>query len=224
MAIPWRVMALLQPVFAASKSVFSLGYPDLLLSKEAAKKIFGVDLKKTHPANETARKQHAMPFDLIDTEEFFDAMHISFSCCDIAQLRGCEIIADLNYPQEFPQADFVIDAGTIEHCFNISQAALNAANTVAPGGVIFHGNPLSMVNHGFYCLSPTWYTDFYKDNGWDIVLQATMGVNDEIHELEFPLKRAKFASELSNIFMAIKPKNVREMRFPTQTKYKRMLS
>ena len=62
----------------------------------------------------------------------------------------------------------MIDAGTIEHCFNIAQAILNAAQAVAPGGHVFHAPPMTMLNHGFYNLNPTLFHDFYGQNGWTV--------------------------------------------------------
>lgn len=159
-----------------------------------------------------------------DAHELFRSLGVErFDCLDIKSLNGCEIVADLNRPQELGPYDLVIDNGTLEHCFNIGQAALNAAHAVKVGGYIFHGNPISMVNHGFYMLSPTWYADFYKDNGWEL---ERFQITDHVTKAE-PIKnlyaRLKVAPELSNLVVA-KRTSDQPMQWPTQTKYKEMLS
>ena len=70
----------------------------------------------------------------------------------------------------------MLDAGTTEHCANFWQATVNAANAVKPGGHVFHTVPLSMANHGFFCVQPTFYADTYGQAGWDVrVLMASDG-------------------------------------------------
>lgn len=202
--------------------VFSLGYPDIAISKEILKTKYGLDFKRTHPDKEAAKAQHGLD-DLPDTQEFFSVLGVkSFKCCDVKDLRGCEIVADLNEPQDFGQYDLVIDPGTLEHCFNIGQAALNAANAVKPGGYIFHGNPLSMINHGFYMLSPTWYWDWYVDNGWFV--QAMLVTNHKVVEIT-PRRTSRFQAnpDLSNLVLAQR-KTDAPMKWPTQSKYKDMLA
>lgn len=201
----------LAPVLKKSKSVLSLGYPELNISRGELKTLFGVSLQKQNPVY----------YDLPDTQEFFLALGIEFQCSDVKVLRGCEFIADLNQPTNLPQADLVIDPGTLEHCFNIGQAAINAANAVTPGGFIFHSNPVSMTNHGFYCLSPTWYRDWYTDNGWEVVQYLTNG-EESIHI--HPTKRVIVQPELSNLVLASKPRDYSGMKWPVQSKYKKMLA
>lgn len=202
--------------------VFSLGYPDIAISRKFLREQYGIDLKVTHPDEGAAKAQHGME-DLPDTEEFFAELGVSlFRCCDVKALRGCEIAADLNEPQDFGRYDLVIDPGTLEHCFNIGQAALNAANSVKVGGHIFHGNPLSMVNHGFYMLSPTWYWDWYTDNGWEVKAMVVTN-HRSVERTPSATSRFKAISDLSNLVLAQR-KTDQKMNWPTQTKYKAMLS
>jgi 2-polyprenyl-3-methyl-5-hydroxy-6-metoxy-1,4-benzoquinol methylase len=69
---------------------------------------------------------------------------------------------DLNYPEDWPEKyDVVIDGGTAEHCFNVGQVFANILSAVRPdGGIVVHVNPLNMMNHGFWNISPTAYADF----------------------------------------------------------------
>jgi hypothetical protein len=71
---------------------------------------------------------------------------------------------DLNYPEDWPEKyDVVIDGGTAEHCFNVGQVFANILSAVRPdGGIVVHVNPLNMMNHGFWNISPTAYADFYR--------------------------------------------------------------
>lgn len=200
----------LKPILKRVTSVLSLGYPDINISREELCEMFHVELRQENPV------MNGLP----DTQEFFSVLGKRFLCCDVKVLRGCEFLADLNEKQYLPKADLVIDPGTLEHCFNIGQAALNAAWAVNPGGFIFHTNPVSMVNHGFYCISPTWYYDWYHGNGWKIVQKVTDG---EVSELVHPVKRIHCKPELSNLVIAEKPEKQTEMKWPVQSKYKRML-
>jgi len=202
---------MLMPILGDVRSVLSLGYPDINVVVEELENLFHIKLEKRNPA----RPQ------LADTVEFFERIGKTFVCCDVKRLRGCEIEVDLNVRQQLPMADLVIDPGTLEHCFNIGIAALNAADAVKPNGYIFHDNPVSMINHGFYMLCPTWYWDFYRDNGWSVVQKATDG--NEIWKVH-PTERAHAPPELSNLVIARRPGSSNPMKWPVQTKYKRMLS
>jgi hypothetical protein len=223
MALTEVALNMLKEVLRKSRSILSLGYPDIVVKKYLLEASFGIELSKSNPEAEYARLQHGVDYDLPDTEEFFEKLKVrKFDCCDLKALRGNEIVADLNLPQNFDQYDLVIDPGTLEHCFNIAQAALNAANAVKLGGFIFHDNPLSMVNHGFYMLSPTWYYDFYTDNGWEIVSQVVTNHVNGVIEVD-PVARVKAMAELSNMVL-VRKTNEAPMKWPVQSKYKRMLN
>lgn len=219
MSITEVAFEILRPVIRGS--VFSLGYPDIAIPKAVLRERYGLNLQGTHPDSQAAKAQHGLG-DLPDTREFFSLLGVeSFQCCDVKALRGCEIVADLNEPQDFGEHDLVIDPGTLEHCFNIGQAALNAATSVKVGGWIFHGNPLSMVNHGFYMLSPTWYWDWYTDNGWNV--KGMWVTNHKVVEnVKKPAARFQARPDLSNLVLAQR-KAKGPMKWPTQTKYKGMI-
>jgi hypothetical protein len=112
--------------------------------------------------------------------------------------------------------DLVIDAGTIEHCFNIGQAIINAANAVNEGGAIFHTPPMSMVNHGFYNISPTLLFDFYMQNGWNVEFccgSCPRGMYDINPYLRYAVPPE------SSIFFVARRTNMNPLSFPTQQKY-----
>ena len=80
-------------------------------------------------------------------------------------------VLDLNLPlpeSMYGNYDFILDGGTMEHCFNVPEVFFNTVRLLKPGGIVLHFNPISgMVNHGFYQFSPTLYYDFYQANGFD---------------------------------------------------------
>lgn len=199
------------------KTVLSLGFPDIVVSRETLKEITGIDVQKSSSKHQ---QWHGAKDPLPDTEEFFTKLGASLTCTDFKALRGNEKIVDLNFPNDLGQFDLVIDPGTLEHCFNIAQAAFNAANAVKLNGHILHVNPISMVNHGFYNLCPTWYFDFYQQNGFQI-LEAFAGYKDDIAPLP-PVERIDCASEVSAYVLA-KHITIQPLAFPIQAKYRRFL-
>lgn len=89
---------------------------------------------------------------------------------DVNDYEGCDRILDLNEAQSWSEeADLVIDPGTLEHCFNIAEAIKNVARVLRPGGIAWHNSPLNWVDHGFYNLSPTFFHEFYMNNGFSQV-------------------------------------------------------
>jgi hypothetical protein len=164
MALPVHALERLAPYMREAK-ILSLGYPDLLARAKDIKRLFGYEPTKF---NEAAKEWHGLQEAAPDTLELMEAIGSQMTVVDFTDDRGCEVIADLNEPHVLGKFDLVLDPGTLEHCFNIGQAFLNAANAVKVGGRIFHTSPMSMLNHGFYNLCPTLFHDFYKQNGWEL--------------------------------------------------------
>ena len=110
----------------------------------------------------------------IDTYDFFRLLGFSeVYAVDKFQEDNPNILFDLNeemLPYElFQKFDYVLDGGTLEHIFNVSQAIKNMANMVKIGGYIIHISPAGgYVDHGFYSFSPTMYQDFYTGNKFNI--------------------------------------------------------
>lgn len=85
---------------------------------------------------------------------------------DVIAHFGCERIVDLNEPQQWPPIyDLVINPGTLEHCFNVGVAWANAWAAVSGGGWAVHVFPASMLNHGFWNVSPVAINDWCAANG-----------------------------------------------------------
>ena len=92
------------------------------------------------------------------------AVHVSAS--DIIKHKCWEEIADLNEPQRWQNKfGVVVNPGTLEHCFNIGQAWANAWGAVALGGHLLSVVPVSMLNHGYWNVSPIAFVDWCTVNG-----------------------------------------------------------
>jgi len=106
--------------------------------------------------------------------------------------------------------DFVVDAGFLEHQFDISTQLLKTAEAVRVGGVIFHLSPISMVNWGYWNISPKMFKEFYDANGWEL-LEAFAVKKD--HFIDLPLDRASTASEVS-MHVVARRTNTKQLRMP----------
>ena len=207
MALNYSALKLLKGYLKGS--VLSLGYPDLVVPDT---KFLGVEATEFVDTG----RWHGVNYQLPETNHVFGLMGCDLHCVDIHASRGCEEIADLNYPQELGKYDLVIDAGTLEHCFNISQAMFNMANAVKVGGHIFHSPPMTMVNHGFYNLCPTFFHDFYTQN--DFTIEHLSGWTKDKHGEVPPVKRFTSLPEAS-LFVIARKNNEAKLVFPVQTKY-----
>ena len=202
--------------YLKNASVLSLGYPDILASREECEDLFAVVLNETMDVP----TMHRVKGPLVETTELMKALGSKFECIDVVNWRGFEKILDLNYPHELGSFDLVIDPGTTEHCFNIGQAMLNAANAVKVGGRIYHSHPMTMLNHGFYNVCPTMVQDFYTQNGWTIeVLEARIGESFvPITEAGAMARKVTVSNEAGLISIA-RRNNGAPMQFPLQRRY-----
>lgn len=110
----------------------------------------------------------------IDAFTFFKMLKFGeVSALDYSDYEGADILFDLNssdIPHELKEKyDFVINGGTLEHIFNISNAIKNISELAKVGGIIYHVSPLAgWIDHGFFSISPTFYIDYYQENKWEI--------------------------------------------------------
>lgn len=210
MALPFHALKRLEPLMRG-KSVLSLGYPDLIATKEEIEGLFGYKPQKFTDAHEWHKVKGPLP----ETCELFEKIGSSLTVVDFTADRGMERIADLNHPHDLGEFDLVIDPGTLEHCFNIGQAFINAACAVKEGGFICHISPMTMINHGFYNLCPTLFNDFYGQNGWKVEELKIMPVHaPQIHTTH------RFDMHQEHIIRTLASRTGgATTRFPVQTKY-----
>lgn len=198
--------------FLPGRRVLSLGYPDIVARPEDIEQLFGF-----RPTRFTDfGRWHGVDFALPETMEFFGAIGSQLDCLDIVPSRGVERIVDLNRPCALGSFDLVIDAGTTEHCFNVGQALINAASAVSVGGHIFHGPPMTMLNHGFYNFNPTLLHDFYTQNGWKLELLVGMRKGTGF---EIPLLSRFAAPSESSMFCIARRESSDVLAYPVQSKY-----
>lgn len=84
---------------------------------------------------------------------------------DASDYEQATYLRDLNLPLEpdFPQFDTVIDAGTLEHVFDVRTSFGNIGRCCRVGGQILHMLPANnFVGHGFYQFSPEFFFSVYS--------------------------------------------------------------
>lgn len=234
MALSISMTAALAKVLKPGMRVASLGYPDMIAPEEMIRAMLPDGAVTTYREDsEAICARHGMRLRPIpDANAFFEQMGCELHVFDIVQERGQEILLDLNKdvltrPFKLPKIelysyDVVLDVGTLEHCFNIAQAAFNVARLVGEGGYVIHENPFNCGNHGFYSLNPTFYQDFYEANGFHVercCLVTKDGRGAEIHRT----KRFQFTGEECNVFAMAKRMAMTPLVFPVQSKYAKLI-
>ena len=215
MALALHAMKALAP-HLRNASVLSLGYPDILATAEQCEEIFGV----VPLAKMETPTLHTVKGPLVETRELLRLLGSSFECVDVMRWRGFERIVDLNEKHDLGKFDLVIDPGTVEHCFNIGQAMMNAASAVKVGGRIYHSPPMTMINHGFYNICPTMLHDFYTQNDWEIeTLEARQGESfAPITPAGAAARKVKVSMEAGLVCIA-RRRTAMKLQWPVQGKY-----
>src|SRR6185436_8644425 len=177
-ALVLSVLQQIRPHLPPEPKICCLGYPDVLVSTEQAQQYLGAEAaaRLAYRADSASIiAWHALEAHLdrvIDAESLFEVMGMKLTVVDLVASRGGERIVDLNEPLAADLVgafDIVLDAGTMEHCFNVGQAVRNILAMAKVGGFVIHMNPMTMVNHGFFNFSPTFYHDFYGQNGHQLM-------------------------------------------------------
>lgn len=211
-----------------------LAYPDLLVPRAALAQILGERTLEgvPHRSDAAATWQYhglaGVAEPMFDSLALLERMGVDSTVVDAAKLRGMERVVDLNFPLPGDLArrfDLVVDTGTCEHCFNVAQAFVNACDALAAGGILAHAAPLTRINHGFWSFNPTVYPDFFEANGFDLMLLT--GVTGTIAQglRPFPVDPfARFEAPAgAALYVVARRREVRELRWPVQRKYRHML-
>lgn len=211
----------------------SLGYPDILLSRDdlAAFIPFDWDLEE-HPMQEKIRTYHGRLESLstiYDAQSVFEYFSIELDVIDVAELRGGEIVVDLNSDAKDimnQKYDLLIDTGTLEHCFNVGQAIQNVCGFVSVGGVAVHAVPMNVYNHGFWNFSPTVFPDLYEANGWRILSLVGHQMYGKGNALFGVPHFARFNSAPDGTILVCVAQKMSDQPFvwPVQRKYQKMLT
>lgn len=209
--------------------MLSLGYPDMLVDVAVVERLFGADIAGQLTFRQDSAEilnWHGFSHKIskvIDSDHFFSLIDIDCSYIDITESRGVERLVDLNeaLPADLIEAfDFVLDPGTIEHCFNIGQALKNLAMALRQDGRVCHTNPLSMFNHGFYNLNPTLFVDFYGQNDFEVEFMAgTVGDRFSPDLIQVPESERFDVAVNASILVVARRAKVTPIIWPTQSKY-----
>jgi hypothetical protein len=224
------VLARVRPDNRAPIKALTLGYPDLLATREQLVLAFGRDIEAhlrpradSDAVNAWHGSRDIFP-EIYETTAFFAGLGVTLDCVDITAARGFERILDMNQPLPADMAgayDLVLDPGTVEHCFHIAQAMHNCATALRVGGCVLHNNPLNVFNHGFYNVSPTFYVDFFAQNGFDVLM--LVGIHSAITAPELfdvpPHGRFKSAPVDSSLLAVAQRRHAQPITWPTQHKY-----
>jgi hypothetical protein len=204
-----------------------LGYPDIVVDRRQAEAMLGKPLRES-PNAETLRNWHRLPKSMLlaDTESVMEALGCAPTYFDVNPQRGCEVALDLNDPlppQWVNAFDFLIDTGTIEHCFNVGQAFKSMCTMVRPGGVVVTMLPMTNINHGFWNVCPTALYDGFTQNGWTVTKLAARWKKEErlvvMDFLEKPQLRAKNTPNEGVLICVAQRTADQPWRWPVQSKY-----
>jgi hypothetical protein len=214
------------------KRLICLGYPDMLVTEAQLTRLCGkgiLDRIKFRDDSEQILAWHGLAGKMTriaESQSVFAAVGIETDFLDIHPSRGCEITADFNgalSPTLTGRYDFVYDGGTMEHCFNVGQVMRNILALAKIGGYIVHVNPLNLYNHGFFGFSPTFYHDFYTQNGHRLAspCYGLFGPVLESQVVTLPtVEGFNSAPERMVVLVVAKKINEAEPGWPLQSKYR----
>jgi len=143
-----------QNIFNYNGNAITLGRQDIGITQNEMYEIFGKRIKNK--------------LKLTDVEFFKIIGFRKIDSLEFNKDDGATIAHDLNLPLHksmYGKYDWVIDGGTLEHCFNVKEYMESIVNLLKPGGHILHINPAQgSCNHGFFNFQPTFYFSFYGAN------------------------------------------------------------
>lgn len=166
---------------ALGGSLLTLGKQDVHFSHNVLKKLAKRFNQPLVPLSEVhlSLKHFLKNRGYISDQSFFKSLGFSeVKSLDASEYENADIIFDLNQdkiPKSLEESfDVIIDSGTLEHVFHLPNALSNIFKLLKLNGRIIHFSPSSnYMDHGFYMFSPTFFWDYYTENGFEInVLQV----------------------------------------------------
>ncbi len=200
-------------------TALAAGYPDVLVSEEDMRRIMGTSEFPSDANQSAIMSAHGGLYPQVySAPDVFDALGYKLTVVDINNARGCERITDLNYPATLGSYDLVLDHGTVEHVFNIGEAALSLARSVKVGGFLVLHLPLAFMCHGFYNINPEWHISLCRHCGFDVLFLAAW----EMKQGYLPINvRHRFPNPPDKTLMSMVAVRVREgsQGYPIQDQY-----
>jgi len=214
-----------------TNKVLCLSYPDIIASEETLVKIFGKkakDLEKRKDSFEILNwhKAHHITSEVVDTKALFAALGYEMHALDISEGRGGEIIHDLSEPlpislQMRETYDLVFDCIS-NQCFNVAQAWATMVSCCRVYGYILSVTPVTMINQGFWNVSPQAYAAFAEAHGLDLHYEAHLGVNEDkgVVVLDTERRQRNIPDNVMNVALMHKPRQTTNI-WPIMSKFKR---
>lgn len=174
--------------------------------------------------------------EFVHAQVFFEMMGISeYYDMDKYDFDKPKLLHDLNSP--VPEClsgrfSLVVEAGTMEHIFDIRSVMENIVRMLRVGGWIVHFSPSSgSVDHGFYSFSPCFFYDFYHANGFEdfrcYIIKRKPGAMNNFKQ--FPYLQYKYGMRISTylntsnrilvFFAARKAHSYDSIQIPIQGRY-----
>lgn len=205
-----------------------LSYPDLLVTRQQISKRYpnlqSENFKLRQDYKEIC-KWHALQnfVEIIETNDFFNKLGCEVDYFDFAEIRGGEIVCDLNVKidsKHYSKYDLVVDTGTLEHCFNVGVAFENMCRMSKIGGIIISAAPMSKINHGFWNFSPCAYENYFKQNNFEILLLTAFYKDKEgVKQLEITPNGRQIVPQESFLVVISRRTEKSTFGLPIQQKY-----
>jgi SAM-dependent methyltransferase len=125
---------------------------------------------------------------------FLDLGFNNIDSIDNSPYEGASIIHNMNTPipnHLMQKYDYILDAGTTEHIFNMPQVCENIIDLLSPEGIYVSITPNNNLSgHGIYQFSPEFYLSAYsKKYGMEVkelyIAKVGSGINDWINVNDF---------------------------------------
>jgi len=217
-----------EPKTKTTRRVGCLSYPDILVSRDLIIKKFPELALSKFKLRDDLKKislWHGMPEleELIETTDFFNKVNLTADYFDFAEIRGEEIITDLNIPIDekyHAKYDLVVDTGTLEHCFNVGIAFQNMCKLAKIEGLILSAAPMTKINHGFWNFSPCAYENFYAQNKFKILfIGAFYKQEGKIVQIKIDGNKRQTCPSESIIISIARRTELSTFKMPIQKKY-----
>lgn len=229
--------------YGFSGPVLTLGNQDIYATGEDIRKWaeeYNIELnnpgKTLYSTSSDVPKINKEASQYIHAKTFFEFLGISeenYYDIDKFPFDKPRIIHDLQDPINPKFHDFfnlIIDAGTMEHIFDVRAVMENLAKMTKIGGYVLQFIPAqNFLNHGFYQFSPTFFYDFYTSNGFEITESYIIEIRgncDRFHpyvqEKDYTGLFFNPRNRLANCFLVRKKEDIGKIVLPDQYFYKKL--
>lgn len=199
------------------------------ISFSKPKKVFYSESKGMKEINkESDNFLHAMTF-----FEFLGIPLNKYYDIDKFNFDKPKILHDLEKPissKYYNFFNFIIDGCTLTHILDVKSVLFNIVKMTRIGGYVLHINPAqNFLNHGFYQFSPTFFYDFYSNNGFEIVESYLIEVKSNTYRFHTYNQKDHYLgiffspkNRIVNCFLVRKRHNVKHVLSPNQYIYEQL--